>query len=276
MASGTIDLLVFPFQGKMRFAVVEFFYPGQRAEGLLDMALLAVCPQVSIVRIAVAGVTIIGSYLGKLLKYFSIPDILFMAFGTIDRFMLPQKGKIRFIMVKLRRRRKSGCGVAFGAIVGQGFLMHILMTGDAILVQPQIGIASFFQLPVFHQIGFMALPAVNFFVRPAEFEPGEVVIEFVFIKPDNIKIPAVMVAVADGAVFPFGFPRRVKAGPAVHPGLYFFMTIQAFFIRDFIAQNVAFRTIEYPLQIGMCLRQVARRYLRFQAHGQKTEQEDNM
>ena len=49
----------------------------------------------------------------------------------------------------------------------------------------------------------MALAAVDRFVRPRQFKTGQRVVEFIFIKTDDIEIASVVVAVANGAIFSF-------------------------------------------------------------------------
>lgn len=105
------------------------------------------------------------------------------------------------------------------------------------------------------------MPAIDGFMRPCQLEARQVVVEFVFIKPYDIEVAAVVVAVANETIFPFDLFGCVVTGAAIQPGFDLLMAIQAFFVGDFIAQDVAFCTIEYTFQMGMRLRQLARRNL---------------
>ena len=107
----------------------------------------------------------------------------------------------------------------------------------------------------------MALAAIYCLVFAGQFIAGQVVIEFVLVKTHNVEIPAVVIAVAGGAVFSFGFSGRVKSCSPVDPAFNFLVATQAFVIGNFVSQNMAFRAVEHPLQVRMRLRQVARRQL---------------
>ncbi len=48
----------------------------------------------------------------------------------------------------------------------------------------------------------MALTAVYCFMSTGKFKAREIVVKLVFVKSDDVKIPAVVVAVANSAVFP--------------------------------------------------------------------------
>lgn len=54
------------------------------------------------------------------------------------------------------------------------------------------------------------------------------------------------------------------------------MAAQAFVIGYFIAQIMAFRTVEYAFQIGMRLRQISGRNLRTQLASKQGEENDDM
>lgn len=89
-----------------------------------------------------------------------------------------------------------------------------------------------------------------------------VVIKGVLIKPDNIKVAAVMLAVTGEAVFVRHLCRCVETFPLIDPCLYFFMAIQAFRIGNFIAEVVAFGAIHNAFEVGVVTRQITGRELR--------------
>lgn len=240
------------------------------------MALLAIRSQVKIVGVFVAAVAIAERNAGKLLKRFPRPGFFFVAGRAIHGFVFARQGKTGFVVVELSSGGKSRRGMAFGAIVGQGFLVVVFMAGIAIPLEAQESFTSFFQARVFHEIGFVALAAIDGFVRPCQFKSGQVVIEFIFVETDDIEIAAVVVAVAGETIFPFGLFGGMVTGAAIQPGFDLLVTVQAFFVGDFIAQNMAFCAIEYPFQMGVRLRQLARRNLGIHLYSKKGEAKDNM
>lgn len=139
--------------------------------------------------------------------------------------------------------------------------MVIGVAGFTILFEPQKSIAPSFQPLVFYKIRFMALPAVYCFVRSCQVVSRQAVVEILLIETHDIEIPAVMVAVAGGAAFPFYFFRCMETHAIIHPAFYFFMATQAFVVRYFVSQIMAFRTIEHAFQVSVRLRQIAGRQL---------------
>lgn len=169
------------------------------------MALFAIRPEIEIVRILVAAVAIAERHSGELLEGLSAAGLFFVAFDAIHRSVLAHKGKIRLAVIKFCRRSKGGCRMAFRTIGAQGFLVVVFMAGIALAAQAQVGLAPFFQFPVLHKVRFMALAAIGCPVRTGKIEARQAVVEFVFIETNDVKIPAVVVTVADGTIFSFGF-----------------------------------------------------------------------
>lgn len=107
MAAGTIQGLVFAFQGKMGLAVVKSFQTCQRIERLFDMALFAICTQIGIMGVIVAVVAVGECDAGEYLKVLAVARFLFVAFGAIDCAVFPGKGKIGFGVVKIGSRENA-------------------------------------------------------------------------------------------------------------------------------------------------------------------------
>lgn len=246
----------------MRFVMVELRQAAQRGEGGLDVAGFAVVAEVGIVRIVVATVAILKRHPCKLLENHPVARFFFVALDAPHGFVLAQQGKIGLIVVKIPGRRKRIGSMAPGAIVGERTLVGILVAGFTFLCEAQKGIASFFQTGVVDEIGFMAFPAISRRMRAFQFIAGKRMVKFLLVKMDHLEIPAVVVAMTGGAVFAFGLARGVKTVAAVEPGFDLFMARQAFIVGDFIAQIVAFGTVENTLQVGVRLRQIAGRQLR--------------
>ena len=137
------------------------------------------------------------------------------------------------------------------------------MTRYAIWLNPQVCAFLFLQVRRLYPFCLVACRAIRFCVGPRELETREVVIELVFIKTYYFKGPSVMVTMAGEAVLSFDFCGGVISLFLVYTGFDFFVTIQALFIGHFISQCVALRTVEHALQLGVCPRELTRRYLRY-------------
>ena len=240
------------------------------------MTFLAIGAEVGFVRVLMTSVAVTEGHAGKALEVLTVPGFLFMALDTGHVFMPAREGKIRFVVVKLSRRGKFIRGVAFRAIVRQGVLVVVGVAGFTIPLQPQIGVAPFFQFRVIDQTGGMAFPAIGRFMGARELVTREAVVEFILVEMHQVEIPAVMVVVATRAFFSFGLIGSVVTGPLIQFAFYFFMATQAFVVRNLIAQYMAFGTIGDPLQMRMRLRQVAGRQLGFRPESQAAEQHCNM
>ena len=134
MAFPAINLLVRPFQEKMGFGVVKLAQTRPAGKGLFCVALFTIGPKVVFVRIVVATVAIFEGHIGKPLKFLAVFYFFLVAFEALNRLVLAQKRKSRFIVVEFGSRRKFFSGVALGAIVAQCFLVNILVTGRALLL----------------------------------------------------------------------------------------------------------------------------------------------
>lgn len=275
VAPGAVSLPVLSFQRKPGFPVVKLVKSRQRMERLLGMTLLAIVAQVVVVRILVAGVAVSGRYPCKLLEGFSVPDFFFMAFATGYRFVLSGQCKGGLVVVKFCGRRKGGSGMALGTIAGQSILVHIGVARGAFPAKSEIRFRALFQVAVLHIFRFMALPAIDGFVRAGQLEARQVVVEFVFIKTDDVEVAAVVIAVANRTILSFCFLGGMKACAVVDPGFYLLVAGQTFFVGYLIAQHVAFGTIEHAFQIGMRFGELARRDLGFDLTRGEQEQEGN-
>lgn len=166
--------------------------------------------------------------------------------------------------------------MAFGAVVGQGLLVIIVVAGSTTPVKPQIGIFPFSQLVVGYEVCFMALSAIRRFMCSGERVTREFMFELVFIEPHDIEVAAVVLTMAGTAIFLFDLGRSVVACAPVNPRFQLFMATQAFGIGDFIAQIVALGAIEHSFQVGMRLGQVARRQLCGSPKRKKGAKQNNM
>lgn len=275
VASGTIDPLVRPLKRESRLAVVESFYLAQRRKRLFRVALFAIRAQVVLMDIRMATVAIGGLQPGKNLKFLSVPGFFPVALDARHFPVFAHKGEARLAVVEFAGRRKSLGDVAARAIVRQRFLMVILMAGSTLPAQAQKGLLPFFQGRLIDKVGDVALAAIHAAVRPRQFITGQVVVEISFVKAHHVEIPAVMLAVALGAVPASYFPRGMVACLTADEALYFFMAGQAFIIGHFLAQRMALRTIGYPFQVGMRAGQGPGRQLGMQLRKEKSAHQSN-
>ena len=228
--------------------MVESFQPGMRFEALIRVALFAIGAQVVVVRILVATVAIAERYPGKALKSLAVFCFFFVAFDAADGSVFALEREIRFRVVKI------GCGleccgvVAFRTIAGKRFLVIVGVASRTVFINAEVGIAPFFQIPVADVVGFVALPAIDGFVFAGQFVSGTAVVEFVFIKTNNGKIPAMVVAVARDAFLALHFAGCVKPHTPVEPVFDLTVTTQAFVVGYLVAQYVALRAIGYAFQ----------------------------
>ena len=154
--------------------------------------------------------------------------------------------------------------------------MVIRVAGCTALAESQISISPLFQTLVADKVGLMTFAAVYGFMLARQFVAGCTVTEFILVKTHNIKIAAMVIAVAGDAFFSFRLSGCMESNSPVDPQFYFLMATQAFVIRNFVAQYMAFGTVVYPLQIGMRLRQIARRYLRTHPACKEDEKQGDM
>ena len=124
-----------------------------------------------------------------------------MALQALHCFVFSCQRKIRPVVVKLAGRDKLFIGMAFGAIIPQGFLVHIFVAIHTFVAQSQKGILPFFQVDILNQIRQMAFPAIDLFMRPFQLKTRLCVVEFFLIKPHHVEIAAVVIAMAFGTIF---------------------------------------------------------------------------
>lgn len=261
VASGAVDPLVSCFERETGLVVVEPSYLGQRRKRFFSMALLAIRAEVTLMSICVATVAIGEIQPGKNLKFLSIPDFFLMARFAFYLLVLAHESEARLVVVEFAGRRESVGDMAARAIVWQSILMIILVAGSTLAVHAQKSSSSFFQLRVADEVGNVALAAVYPAMRPRQLIAGLVVVEIRFIQPHHFEIPAVMLAVATGAVFAFSLPGSMITRLPVEEALNFFMATQAFIIGNLLPQRVALRAIRYPFQVGVRPGQWPRRQL---------------
>lgn len=201
MAFPAIHLFVFPFQREFGGIVVKLVHAGPACKGLVVMAIFAVVSELVIVRVFVATVAVFERHIRKTLKLLAAPRFFFVAFEALHGFVFSCQRKIRPVVVKLARRNKLFIGMAFGAIIPQGFLVHVFVAIHTFVAQSQKGVLPFFQVDIFNQIRQMAFPAIDLFVRPLQFKTSLCVVEIFLIKPHHVEIAAVVIAMAFGTIF---------------------------------------------------------------------------
>jgi hypothetical protein len=256
--------------------VVEPVETGRSIERLFGVTFFTIAAQVIVVRIIVTTVAIFKRHPIKTLKRFTVFGFFDMAIDALYGFVFAQQCEVRFIVVEPAGGFKRFCVVALGAVVTQRFLVGIFMAGVTGLLQSQKSVLAFFQTPIFHKIGFMAVPAFDPGVFSGEVITGHIVFEVFFIEPHHIKIAAMVIAVAAGAIFPTYFLGGVETAVTVCPVFDFFVAVQAFIITDLAADIVALGTIGHPFQPFVCISQVAGRQLSRQPSGEEGKHEDEM
>lgn len=225
------------------------------------MALLAASPQVVLVNIGVAAVTVGKLQAGKNLKFPSVPDLFLVAFDALYFPVFAPEGKISSTVVEFAGRRKGVGDVAAATIVRQGILMVILMAGGAILAQAQKGPFSFLQLRLIDEIGKVALPAIYPAVRPRQLIPRQAVVKIILIEAHHIEVPPVVFAMAFGTVLAPYLTGSVVPLTAADQALDLLMAVQALVIGDLLPQGMALGAVSYSFQLGMRARQGAGRKL---------------
>ena len=152
--------------------------------------------------------------------------------------------------------------MALCAIIRQCFLVDIGVTGYAFPAEPQISIIPFFQFPVADIIRLVALATIYRCMLSLQVVSGQRMVEPVLVKTYDVEITTMMVAVAGDALFPFRLPGCMKSRSPVNPAFNFIMATQALIIGNLISQNMAFRAVRYPFQVGVHFGQITRRQLR--------------
>lgn len=215
------------------------------------MALLAISPQVVLVNIGVAAVTVGELQAGKNLKFPSISDLFPVAFDALHFPVFAPESKICGAVVEFAGRRKGVSGVAAGTIVRQGILVVILMAGGTIPAQAQIGAFSFLQLRLTDQIGNVALPAIYSSVRPRQLITRQAVVEIVLIEARHIEVPPVVFAVTFRTVLAPHLTGSMVSLTAVDVALDLLMAVQALIIGNLLPQSMALGAVGYSFQLGM-------------------------
>jgi hypothetical protein len=97
----------------------------------------------------------------------------------------------------------------------------------------------------------MAILAGFFRMCPCKVVTGKVMVKCILIKPDNLKIQSMVIAVAVYTILAFHFCRNMISFILIHPGFYFFMTVEAFCIRNLSSQCMAIGAIGHSFEMGM-------------------------
>lgn len=160
------------------------------------MAILATGPELIVMHICMAIFATAESYPRKLLEILSVPDGLLMALFTIHLFVFPFQGEWGCIMAEPAGRTESFKIVTIFAACFKGVLVVILMTGLAIGTQAEISELLFPYHFAPDKATFMTILTFLPGMGTAEDISGEAMVEFLFIETDDLKIPAVVVAMA--------------------------------------------------------------------------------
>ena len=125
------------------------------------------------------------------------------------------------------------------------------MAGEAGRGEAEVSPLFLFDLRVFDELFLMAVRTFLFCMGTLQCIAGECMIKGFGIESYHFKIPAVVVAVAFDAVFPFHFRRGVVAFALVHPAFQFLVAGEALFVRNFFPQHMAFGTVGHAFEVGM-------------------------
>ena len=200
-----------------------------------------------------------------------------MAFRALHIPVLADEGEVGFSVVEIAGRGEFFGGMAFCAVVRQGSLVVILVALQALLAEPQEGFFVFLEFAVVDKISSVALTAIDPFMLTGKFVARLIVVKILLVEADQVKIPAVVVAVAGGALFTFYFRGNVVAFPLVDPVFQGGMAAQAFVVRHLFSQHMALGAIRHSFQFGMRRSQITGRQLCSCAGGrQEPKKEDEV
>lgn len=171
---------------------------------LLGMAFFALVPQLVFVRVFVAIGAICKRHIGEFLKFRTVPRFLFVALDAVHVFVLPGQRKTGFVVVEFRRLFKTFCRVAVRTFLAERFLVRVRMAACAVGFHAHKRAVFIKKVAVVqHKIGLVAGAAIDRFVLSRQFKPGQIMVERLFVQPNNMKIASMMVAVALRAIFAF-------------------------------------------------------------------------
>jgi hypothetical protein len=253
-----IDFGVLPAQLKTGSRMHKAGEPLQVLKRSFCMALGAIPREALLVGIFMAAGAIGKLQPGKFLEFLPVARGFGMALPAIDLEVGPVQGKIGLVMVKARGRPERLHIVTLQAIFREGFLVEIFVAAQAALLKAQESLRAVSQLAVGNVLRDMALPAIHTGVFPLKLIAGEQVVKSVLVKPHHFEIPAVVVAVAFGTVFPHHLRIGVVPVLFIDQGLYFGMAGQAFLVGHLFPQFMALGAIADPFQFGMGSRQISR------------------
>ena len=117
--------LVLPFQGEIRFAMIEIIQALDTVEGFLTMTLLAILTETVFMRVFVAIIAVVVCHPGKFCEFCPVPHGLFMALGAVHFFMLALQGKRCFPVVEAWCRAELLKTMAITAIPVYGSLVVV-------------------------------------------------------------------------------------------------------------------------------------------------------
>lgn len=135
MAAKTIDFLVGTPKVKVCAAVIKHPLSRKLSEGGLCMTLGAGSRELPIMRIFMAGYTVIEGNSAEFLEFLAIAGGFFVAAGAIHILVCPLQRIFGIVVVKVRNRCKAFHGMAFQALVREGLLVVVFMAVQAGLSQ---------------------------------------------------------------------------------------------------------------------------------------------
>jgi hypothetical protein len=114
--------------------------------------------------------------------------------------VLASQGIIRFIVIKVRGRRKGLHIVARLALGRQGVLVMVGMTKQTFRGQTEVSRLSLCRPGVYDEVRFMAIFTVLLFMGPFQGVAREAMIEIIGVKPDHFEAPSMVFAVTGKTV----------------------------------------------------------------------------
>lgn len=136
--------------------------------------------------------------------------------------------------------------------------MIVVMAVHTVGVQPEIGGSTLTQGIIDDEFRGMTLATFLFLMSSFELVTGQVMVEGIFIKPNDLEVTPMMITVAAETILANHFRRNMVSALSIQTVLDLHMTIQTFLIGDLLSNDVTLGTIGQTFQVGMRLGQLAR------------------
>ena len=135
---------------------------------------------------------------GKLLKILPFLNTHLVTFDTGNIGMFPFQLIICLCMVKFTGRLKFVFCMTVGAVIGKRVSVWVLMAANALGIQPEIGICLLLKPRISNKALLMAIGTFFSGMGAFQRETGFVMIEFLLIEMNDLKVKAMMIAMANG------------------------------------------------------------------------------